>query len=551
VRTGEAFPQLDAEQMSRAGQYGELQHVNAGEELYHAGDPSYDFIVLNSATVVVVREATVESPEAVIAEHGPGRFLGELNLLTGQAPYLTARVVRGGEISRVPPPKFRQLMADEPELSDVILRAFLARREILRTGDGARSVEILGSGLSAASLAIRTWAAREQIPHSWLDIDSPAGADLARRLDVRPDSVPVVVTPTGLVAHATPGTLAAALGLAYSLTGEGDDLNDLLVVGAGPAGLAAAVYGASEGLRTVLLDAVATGGQAATSSRIENYLGFTSGISGAELTARAVVQARKFGARVSSPCEVAALRRRDGTFEAILRDGTPVAGRAAVVATGVKYRSLPLPRWPEFEGVGIFYAATELEARSSGSRPVAVVGGANSAGQAALFLAGRGSQVTLVVRAGGLSAGMSAYLASRIGTESRINVRTSSEVTALHGADRLEGITVSERRSDAAEKLECSGLFCFIGAEPATSWLSGVALDDHGFILTDSALTTDEFAPIWQRLGRGPLPFETSEPGIFAVGDVRAGSTKRVAAAVGEGASTIRSVHTFIGNSGV
>lgn len=536
--------------MALLRRYGDRRHADAGEKLYTAGDRAYDFIVLDTASVEIIREATADRRAAVVARHGPRRFLGELSLLTGQSPYLTAHVVQGGEITTIASASFRRLMDEEPDLSDVILRAFLARREILRAGEGARSVQVLGSGLSAASLALRTWASRAQIAHTWQDIDAPGGAELARALKVRPDALPVVVTPAGVLEHATPGMLAAALGMAYTESADApSDTSDVVIVGAGPAGLAAAVYGASEGLRTLVVDAVAAGGQAAASSRIENYLGFTSGISGAELTGRAVVQAQKFGARVTSPCEVTGLRRRDGHFEMTLADGTPVPGRAIVVASGARYRKLALPRWAEFEGSGIFYAATEIEARSCARRYVAVVGGANSAGQAALYLAQRASGVTLVVRAADLSAGMSSYLAERIMAEPRIDVRTSSEVVALHGGEHLECLTLADRRSTTSD-VPCSGLFCFIGADPATSWLSGVLLDDRGFVLTDSMLRPQNLSSTWRRLGRRPLPFETSEPGIFAVGDVRGGSMKRVAAAVGEGASCIRSVHTFLGDSG-
>ncbi|MGW3601037.1 NAD(P)/FAD-dependent oxidoreductase [Streptomyces sp. NPDC005167] len=320
---------------------------------------------------------------------------------------------------------------------------------------------------------------------------------------------------------------------------------DLVVIGAGPAGLAAAVYGASEGLQTLVLDSVASGGQAAASSRIENYLGFTSGISGADLTGRAVVQAQKFGARIASPCEVAELEATGDRLRVVLADGTEISSRAAVIATGASYRSLPLARWAEFEGAGIYYAATELEARACGPHPIAVVGGANSAGQASLYLAGRGATVTLVVRGGDLAAGMSSYLADRITAHPAITVRTSTEVTALHGGDRLEAITVNgnAEQNAAGTELACRGLFCFIGASPATDWLEGVVMDDHGFILTDAGLQDAALGRPWAELGRRPLPFETSVPRVFATGDVRAGSMKRVAAAVGEGASAIRSVH--------
>jgi thioredoxin reductase (NADPH) len=351
-----------------------------------------------------------------------------------------------------------------------------------------------------------------------------------------------VITPRETMMRVTPGELSHRLGLTYRRTPKG--VADLTIVGAGPAGLAAAVYGASEGLETVLLDAVATGGQAATSSRIENYLGFPFGLSGGILTARAVVQALKFGAHIGSPCGVADLRS-DGSGHHIvtLVDGTEIQTRAVVVATGAAYRTLPLDRWADFVGAGIFYAATDLEAKAVAGQPVTIVGGANSAGQAALYLSRHASDVTIVVRATDLGLGMSSYLVDRIQADPRIEVRTSTEVTELHGDDRLGRISLTDRRTGVASACGCNGLFCFIGAEPATDWLSGVHLDPAGFIPTDLQLQPSDLDARYAALGRDPLPFETSVPGVFAVGDVRLASMKRVAAAVGEGASAVRSVH--------
>jgi thioredoxin reductase (NADPH) len=331
--------------------------------------------------------------------------------------------------------------------------------------------------------------------------------------------------------------LSQHLGLTYRRTPKG--VADLTIVGAGPAGLAAAVYGASEGLETVLLDAVATGGQAAASSRIENYMGFPFGLSGAALTGRAAVQALKFGAHLGSPCGVVSLRSSGPCDHVVtLTDGVEIPTRTVLVATGAAYRNLPLDRWPEFVGAGIYYAATDLEAHAVSGLPVTVVGGANSAGQAAVYLARRAAHVTLVVRGGDLSAKMSNYLVDRILADPRITVRTATEVTALAGGGRLEEITLTGRESGDSAACGCFGLFCFIGATPATEWLSDVALDRAGFIPTDLQL-----GDRWTGAGRDPLPFETSVPGVFAAGDVRSESMKRVAAAVGEGASAVRSVH--------
>jgi len=540
----EAYPSLSPNQVATLVARATAQDVVAGDELFAAGDREYDFIYIESGEVEIVRLETPDSPEQVVAVHPAGRFLGELNLLTGQAVYLTARVREPGRVYRIPPPAFRRLMAEDVDLSDVILRAFLARRRALQTGEGKRSIEILGASLCAASHALRNWAARQQLPHYWIDVDSDEGTALAAAIGVTSVDLPVVLmAPAVRLTNATPGKVAEAIGLSYQPSRG--RVYDVVVVGGGPAGLAAAVYGASEGLDTMLLDANAVGGQAAASSRIENYLGFPFGLSGGDLTARAQLQAQKFGAHVSTPCAVTSLRVEDGHLRMMLSDGTEVPAHAVVVATGASYRTLPLERWSHFEGAGIYYAATELEARSCTPDPVAVVGGANSAGQAALFLAERGCPVQLVVRGGDLAKGMSTYLVERVVSHPRIEVCLQTEVVGLHGGVGLEAIT-SLTAGNEPETRECHALFCFIGAKPATSWLDGVALDDDGFVLTDRDLDDTVLPASWSVLGRRPLPYETSVPCVFAVGDVRCGSMKRVASAVGEGASAIRSVHSAV-----
>jgi thioredoxin reductase (NADPH) len=542
-----AFPQLSEAQAARVVRLGTAQSVSAGEVLYSAGDREYDFFYLESGDVEIVRAATPDAAAEVVARHGPGRFLGELNMLTGQSVYLTARVSSPGVVHRVPHDRFRLLMAEDAELSDLILRAFMARRENLRAGAGARSVEIVGSSLSAAAQALRNWAARQQLPHVWFDVDDPAGAALAAAVNATADELPVVVTPTATLRRATPGEVAENLGLSYRrVAGR---MYDVIIVGAGPAGLAAAVYGASEGLDTMLLDAVAVGGQAAASARIENYVGFPSGLAGADLTNRALVQAQKFGAAVSTPCRVTRLHVGEGHLHVSLAGGEDVDTRAIVIASGARYRTLPIPQWERFEGAGIYYAATELEARTCAAEPVTVVGGANSAGQAALFLADRGSPVDLAVRAPDLTRSMSRYLVDRVVAHAGIVVRLGTEITALGGEDALREVTLTERATGVGAAVACHGLFCFIGATPATDWLSDVALDPDGFVYTDTQLDAVTLPAGWDMLARRPHPFETSVPGVFAVGDVRHGSMKRVAAAVGEGASAIRSVHAVIGAS--
>jgi len=539
-----AFPRLSDSQLARLRSYGTPQTVEAGEVLYGPGDATYDLIVTEDATVEIVQPATRDAAEESLVRFGPGSFLGELNLLTGQAVYLIARVVEGGRVHRIAPARFRRLMAEDPELSDILLEAFRARREIIRQNGASRGLELVGSAMDSASLALRTYAARRRLPHLWFDADSVAGQSLIQAASLTSADLPAALMPDRALTRATPGELAQALGLSYRGSDSGGSV-DLTVVGAGPAGLAAAVYASSEGLTTVVLDALGPGGQAAASTRIENYLGFPSGISGGELAERAETQALKFGARLSTPCEIVALDI-DEHLRAVLADGTDIPTRALIIASGARYRSLTLERWDEFAGAGIFYAATELEARSCADGPVTVVGGGNGAGQAALFLASCGCDVTVAIRRPEIESGMSRYLVDRLLANPKITVRGGTEVTRLDGEHVLESISLVGPAGELHEQA-CRGLFCFIGAEPATSWLTGVALDEHGFVRTDVQLTTGELGETWSALGRRPLPFETSVPGVFAVGDVRHGSMKRVAAAVGEGASAVRSVHTAIG----
>ncbi|HEV7360189.1 MAG TPA: FAD-dependent oxidoreductase, partial [Mycobacterium sp.] len=426
------------------------------------------------------------------------------------------------------------------------LRTFLARRDLLRAGPAARAIAILGSELSADSLALRTFAARQRLAHQWFDADSAAGRALAASTQITAAELPAVITPHQVLRCATTEDMAEAVGLAYKHNATRPV--DLAVIGCGPAGLAAAVYGASEGLNTVVLDATGTGGQAASSSRIENYLGFPSGLSGQELTQRAALQAMKFGAQLSSPCRVIDLNTGGQHLSITLGDETTIESRAVLIATGAHYTTLPLARWFEFEGAGIYYAATELEARACRTEPVTVIGGANSAGQAALYLASRGCPVTLAVRGPDLAARMSAYLVARLRADPGITIRVQTEVTGLSGRSALERITLTDTSTGDMSEHTCRGLFCFIGARPATKWLPGVALDEAGFIRTDVQLDPEELGATWAALGRAPLPFETSVPTVFAAGDVRLTSVKRVAAAVGEGAAAVGSVHAALGS---
>jgi thioredoxin reductase (NADPH) len=532
---------LDAADMAVVTPLGVRRRVREGEYLYRAGDVTYDFFVLVSAEVDIV--VATDGGENVVASHGPGRFLGELNMLSGLHVFVSAKVVTAGDVVAVPRDRLRQLMATNPRLGDTILAAFVARRGMLMTG-AAPAIRVIGSQFSPGSLSIREFLTRTRVPHEWLDADrDPQVAALLAHFGVAAAELPVVIATGTVLRQATPGDVAGYLGLTVESLPQ--RCFDLVVVGGGPAGLAAAVYGASEGLRTLGVEMTAPGGQAGMSSRIENYLGFPMGISGAELTERAIIQAEKFGASLTTPCTVASLGSRAGHLVARLSDGTEVAGRAMIAASGASYRRLEASRLGDFEGNGVYYAATEMEARMCGLSPVVVVGGGNSAGQAAIFLSQGGCAVTLVIRGPDLGKDMSRYLVERVEADPLITLRARTTVVAVDGDETLRVVHLNG--PDGTVVLECAGLFSFIGADPSSGWLNGcAALDDGGFVLTDLSLSSDQLGQSWQTLARSPLPFETSHPGLFAVGDLRSGSTKRVAAAVGEGSASVRSVHQYL-----
>ncbi len=534
-------PTLTRSDIALVAELGVRRQVREGEYLYREGDVTYDFFVLVSAEVDIV--VTVDGGESVVIHHGPGRFLGELNMLTGLRVFVSARVVKAGEVVVLPRDQLRRLMATKPQLGDTILAAFVARRAMLMT-EAAPSIRVIGSQFSPESMRVREFLARIRIPHEGLDPDRDARVeDILRGFGVSANELPVVIATGSVLRRPTPGELASYLGLTIESLPE--RCFDLVVVGGGPAGLAAAVYGASEGLRTIAIEMTAPGGQAGTSSRIENYLGFPMGISGSDLSQRAIIQAEKFGANLSVPCTAASLRNQAGHLVVRLSDGTDIAGRAVIAATGAAYRRLEASRLSDFEGNGVYYAATEMESRMCGVAPVVVVGGGNSAGQAAIFLSEGGCAVTLVIRRSDLAETMSRYLLERIEADPHITLRTRTTVVALQGDETLRSLRL--KGPDGEAVVECAGLFSFIGADPSSGWLSGcAALDEGGFVLTDLSLTPDQLEEGWETLERTPFPFETSHPGLFAVGDLRSGSTKRVAAAVGEGSAAVRSVHQFL-----
>ncbi|MCQ4205542.1 FAD-dependent oxidoreductase [Streptomyces longispororuber] len=538
-----AFPRLTPEQLESLAAHGERRRTAEGEVLYREGRPIREFLAILSGSVEIIHDQGGPD-ERTVAVHGPGRFLGELGLLEGQAAFDTAVMRQAGEILAVPVERQRALVGRDPVLGDLILRAYLGRRYLL-IGLGA-GFRILGSCYSPDTLRLREFAARNRLPHRWVDLEKDKEAEaLLRRFAIRTEETPVVLWQGDRVLrNPSNAELARLIGLPAPTSSSDGGRCDVLVVGAGPAGLAASVYGASDGLTTVTVDAVATGGQAATSSRIENYLGFPSGISGGELIERAVLQAHKFGARLMVPAEVSGLIPQDHEYAVTFTDGSRVRAGAVVLTSGVLYRRLEVPGLDRLEGTSVYYAATVHEASLCQADPVAVVGGGNSAGQAALFLANHAPRVHLLVRGGDLNADMSRYLVDQVEQHPKIEVLLHTEVRGAGGRERLESLTVEDNASGEHRELRAAALFVFIGARPRTDWLRGVlALDEKGFVLTGADAQAVADADQLAALGRDPMLLETTLPGVFAAGDVRSGSVKRVASATGEGAMAIRLVH--------
>jgi thioredoxin reductase (NADPH) len=531
-----AFPRLDEARIRTLSALGERTRTERGQVLIAEGTPDDAFRVILSGRVASV-EAFGTPEQRVLRVHGPGRFLGELGLLTGQVSFLTWIAADPGELLVVPADRFRDHLAQNPTLGDEILRAYLVRR-MLVLGEGA-GFRIIGSRYSPDSHRLREFAARNRLPHRFVDLESdPHAESLLQQLGISPAETPVVVWRDRVLRNPRPEDLAELTGIRPSRSEV--EVCDLAVVGAGPSGLAAAVYGASEGLSTVLLDHVATGGQAATTSRIENYLGFPAGISGGELAERAVVQAEKFGVRMAVPADAMTLEAgREGHHRLGLGGDDSLMARAVILACGAHYRRLPVPRLEEFEDTCVLYAATLVEAQLCAGDPVVVVGGGNSAGQASLFLADHAGAVRLVVREPALQ-DMSRYLADRILHDSRIELHLHTEVRELVGErGALEAVVVEDNRTGERRTLPARELAVFIGASPCTGWLGDVvALDGGGYVLTGPAAAARE-----EPGGAAPLLLETSVRGVFAAGDVRSGSVKRVASAVGEGAMAVRMVH--------
>lgn len=536
---GGAYPRLSPEHVEWLRRRGVTRPVQQGDVLVHEGQRERDFHVVLSGKVAAV-EGYGSGHERIVRVHGRYRFLDELGLLTGQPSFVSLVAVTEGEVLAVPVRELNELARQDPKFGDLVVCCYLTRRELLV--GSISGIKIVGSRFSADTRRLRELAARNRVPHTWIDLEEDTQAEeLLRSLSVTASETPVVIWRNTVLRNPSNAELARVAGLRAEESPE--TVCDVVVVGAGPAGLAAAVYGASEGLSTVVLDAVATGGQAGTSSRIENYLGFPAGISGAELADRAAVQSMKFGATLNVPVEAVRLEPGDGVQAVHLDDGTTLRTRTVVIATGARYRKLSLPRLAEFEGTSIYYAATFMEATLCQRQPVSVVGGGNSAGQATVFLAKHAKTVSLLIRHDDLSRDMSRYLVDQIEHLPNVEVRRGTEVSELIGDDgHLRALVAQDTKTGERREIATTVLFVFIGAEPCTAWLaSAVALDHRGYVLTGP----DAAAP-----GPHPSLLESSRPGVFAVGDVRSGSVKRVASAVGEGAMAVRLLHDHLARSG-
>jgi len=509
--------------------HGERRSVAGGEILYRVEDRQYPLVYAISATL------QIRDPDGmVLGVMEPGQFTGELALLFGQTAFADCVAVTPGEVLLVAPQTIAELVQVDPEVSDVLLPAFAARRLLLMQRQQG-TLTLVGHEGAPALQRLLEYAERNRIPYRWLNPADPVQKEEIRARALEGSVVKVVVRGRHVLQEPSVAKVARALGLELA-AGDSDPV-DLIIAGAGPAGFSAAVYGASEGLRTILFDDVAIGGQSAASSRIENFLGFPTGVSGADLAFRAQLQAIKFGARVAVPRRAEKLQpsTRPGYYEVTLDDGTNLLGRSVVIATGARYRKLGVPEEERFQGAGLYYAATELEARTCKGQEVVVVGGGNSAGQAAMFLASRASCVHLVHRGRDLSDGMSQYLVERLRHAANVSIETRSQVVELSGDEHLRTVKIRDGEGRVVAR-SVGGLFIMIGADPCTGWLKdAVLLDVHGFVRTGEDCGPDASVPF--------NVFQTNLPGVFAVGDVRSGSVKRVASAVGEGSVVVQAIH--------
>jgi thioredoxin reductase (NADPH) len=538
------FPTLTPAQIARIAPHGRARRVDRGEVLVEAGAQVVPFFVVVSGRLEAVRPSA--AGEALVAVHGPGQFTGEVNMLSGRRALVRSRATEPGEVIELDREHLLTLVQTDSELSELFMRAFILRRvELIAQGLG--DVVLVGSNHCSGTLRVKEFLTRNGHPHTYIDLDRDTDVQLLLdRFHVAAADVPVVICRGELVLrNPTNREIADCLGFNEAI--DQTQIRDLLIVGAGPAGLAAAVYAASEGLGVLVLESNAPGGQAGSSSKIENYLGFPTGISGQALAGRAFTQAEKFGAQVAIAKSAARLHCERRPYAIEIDDGLKVPARAVIIATGAEYRKPALENLSRFEGAGVYYGATFMEAQLCRGEEVIVVGGGNSAGQAAVYLAETARRVHMLVRSRGLAETMSRYLIRRIEENPAIVLRTRTQIAALEGANHLERVRWRDVETGGIETRDIHHVFVMAGAAPSTRWLDGcVTLDASGFIKTGPDLSPDELTAAEWPLARAPHLLETSRPGVFAVGDVRAGNIKRVASAVGEGSIAVSFVHRVL-----
>jgi thioredoxin reductase (NADPH) len=537
-----AFPKLDETQIAELARCAGAspKRYHDGETLFKVGDRDFKFFIVKSGAVEIVDHT--DEPPRIVTVHAPGEFTGDVSHLTGSASVVSA-VARGDcEVYEVSAEGLRKVLNGCPDLSDIILQAFIARRQLLREPGNFTGLRVIGSRYSKDTFRIREFLSKNRVPFTWLDLESnPEVSQLLKQFGLSEADTPAVACGKMLLLrNPSNRELADVIGIRRPLE---QAVYDLVVVGAGPAGLAAAVYGASEGLSTVVLERTAPGGQAGSSMRIENYLGFPTGITGSELADRAVLQASKFGAILTVPTPVTGLTFENAYAVLTLDGGETVVAKCLLIATGADYRRLGVENCERFEGSGVYYAATPNEATICRGQDVVVVGGGNSAGQAAVFLAGQARKVYLLVRGDSLYEHMSSYLAKRAEQTENIEVLLNTTIKRMSGDNHLAKVDIVNNKTGEERTLATAGLFSFIGAVPRTDWLPPeIEIDDKKFIRTGPALAQ---SPTWGAR-RAPFLLETSRPGVFAAGDVRSGSIKRVASAVGEGAMAVQFVHEYL-----